>query len=715
MEQTTADPPLDILRRVFGFDAFRGEQRAVVDTVVGGYNALVLMPTGGGKSLCYQVPALLLEGTAVVVSPLIALMRDQVEALRHNGVRAACLNSTLEESERRETERALAAGELDLVYVAPERLLNGSTLARLENIPIALFAIDEAHCVSQWGHDFRPEYMQLGVLRERFPGVPRIALTATADDRTRREIAHQLFPDGTETFLASFDRPNIRYRVGLKDRPREQLLNFIRGEHREDSGIVYCMTRKRVDEVAAWLSARGLVALAYHAGLDQGTRQAHQERFVREEGTIIVATVAFGMGIDKPDVRFVAHLDLPKSMEAYYQETGRAGRDGLPADAWLVYGLQDVLQVRQLLAGSTAGEAQQRAERERLEALMAFCERVGCRRQALLEYFGETHPGQCGNCDNCRQPPQTWDATEPARMALSAVYRTGQRFGANHIVDVLLGQANERMRRFGHDRLNTFGIGREHPRATWHSVLRQLLACGHLQPDPEGHGGLRLTDACRPLLRGEEALHLRLDVLEAMPRRNSRAGGGAPAHSADWEALRRCRQELAEAEGVPPYVIFHDATLTALLDLRPRNREEMMQVPGIGQHKLERYGQRFLDVLAELGGGGAPADTRRDTRRLLRAGHDPAAIAAERGLAPTTIQEHLAQGVENGEIALDEVLALDPATRATIEDALLDNGEPVTRLRPVFDALGGEWSFETLKLVRADLRRRAGSAEAVPG
>jgi len=714
MEQTAVDPPLDILRRVFGFDAFRGEQRAVVDTVAGGHNALVLMPTGGGKSLCYQVPALLRPGTAVVVSPLIALMRDQVEALRHNGVRAACLNSTLAESERRETERALVAGELDLIYVAPERLLNGSTLARLENIPVALFAIDEAHCVSQWGHDFRPEYMQLGVLRERFPGVPRIALTATADDRTRGEIAHQLFPDGTETFVASFDRPNIRYRVGLKDRPREQLLNFIRGEHREDSGIVYCMTRKRVDEVAAWLSERGLVALPYHAGLDQDTRQAHQDRFVREEGVIIVATVAFGMGIDKPDVRFVAHLDLPKSMEAYYQETGRGGRDGLPADAWLVYGLQDVLQVRQLLAGSTAGEAQQRAERERLEALLAFCERIGCRRQALLEYFGESHPGQCGNCDNCRQPPETWDATEPARMALSAVYRTGQRFGANHIVDVLLGQANERMRRFGHDRLPTFGIGRDHPRATWHSVLRQLLARGHLQPDPDGHGGLRLTDGCRPLLRGEEALHLRRDLLET-PRRKSRSGTSAPVHSADWEALRRCRQELAEAEGVPPYVIFHDATLTALLDLRPRNREEMKQVPGIGQHKLERYGQRFLDVLAELGGGGAPADTRRETRRLLRAGQGPTAIAEARGLAPATVYEHLAQGVENGEIGLEEVLDLDPGARGTIEDAMLENGEPVTRLRPVFDALDGEWSFETLKLVRADLRRRVGSTEAAPG
>jgi ATP-dependent DNA helicase RecQ len=604
MPTTTDDAALDILRRVYGFEDFRGEQRRIIDSVLAGRNALVLMPTGGGKSICYQIPALLRSGTAVVVSPLIALMRDQVEALRHNGVRAACLNSTLNAEERRATERALEAGELDLVYVAPERLLQPGTLARFERIEIALFAIDEAHCVSQWGHDFRPEYMQLGVLRENFPGVPRIALTATADERTRGEILAQLLPDGGETFVASFDRPNIRYRVGLKNRPRDQLLEFLRNEHPGDSGIVYCMTRRSCDALAGWLADRDFPALPYHAGLDQQTRQAHQERFVREEGTIVVATIAFGMGIDKPDVRFVAHMDLPKSMEAYYQETGRAGRDGLPADAWMVFGLQDVLQVRQLLANSGADETRQRVERERLEALLAFCERTACRRRVLLGYFGESHPGDCGNCDNCLQPPETWDATDAARMALSTIYRTGQRFGANHVVDVLLGRTGERIERLGHDRLSTFGIGGDHDRSTWHSILRQLLAQGYLQPDPEGHGGLQLTESCRPLLRGEHSLALRRELPTARKRKSGRkASAPAATHSPEWEALRRCRQELADAEGVPPYVIFHDATLAALLEHRPRDLDAMAEVHGIGQHKLARYGQRILDVLRELDEG----------------------------------------------------------------------------------------------------------------
>jgi len=700
--------PETVLREVFGYDDFRGLQRGVIDTVCAGGNALVLMPTGGGKSLCYQVPALLRGGTAVVVSPLIALMRDQVEALRHNGVRAAYLNSTLSEPERRETERALAAGQLDLLYVAPERLLKGGLLARLESLRIALFAIDEAHCVSQWGHDFRPEYMQLGVLNERFPQVPRIALTATADGRTRREIAQQLLPDGGEHFIASFDRPNIRYRIGLKDKPREQLLAFIRAEHAGDAGIVYCMTRKRAEQIAAWLADRDLPALAYHAGLEQATRQAHQERFLRDDGVIVVATIAFGMGIDKPDVRFVAHLDLPKSLEAYYQETGRAGRDGLPADAWMVFGLQDVLQVRQWIAASNASETQQRVERERHEALLGFCERVGCRRQALLNYFDEAHAGECGNCDNCHQPPETWDATDAARKALSCVYRTGQRFGANHVVEVLLGNANQRIRGCGHDRLSTYGLGTDQTRPTWHSILRQLLARGHLQADPEGYGGLRLAPACRALLRGEESLTLRRDLL--VPKKSAqRARPSGPTHTADWEALRRCRRELAESEGVPPYVIFHDATLTAMLELRPRDRAEMARVPGIGQHKLQRYGQPFLDALRELDPRGPAAGaSREETRRLLRAGHNRAAIAEQRGLAPQTVCEHLARAIEAGEVELAETLALETQAYAVLADALLADGEPVARLRPAFDALDGAYDFDTLKLVRADLRRRAG-------
>ncbi len=599
---TAPDAARDVLRRVFGFREFRGAQREIVATVTAGRNALVLMPTGGGKSLCYQVPALLRPGTAIVVSPLIALMRDQVAALEHNGVRAACLNSTLDPETRRETERALAAGELDLLYVAPERLVQPATLARLEQARIALFAIDEAHCVSQWGHDFRPEYLQLAVLHQRFPGVPRIALTATADERTRREIAEQLLPDGGAWFVASFDRPNIRYRITTKERPREQLLAFLRDEHPADSGIVYCMSRRRCEEMAAWLSERGFTALPYHAGLDAEVRQLHQARFQRDDGVIIVATIAFGMGIDQPDVRFVAHLDLPKSMEAYYQETGRAGRDGLPADAWLIYGTRDVAHIRQMLAESTASEAHQRVERQRLEALLGLCEETGCRRRALLGYFGEVMATDCGNCDNCLSPPPTWDATEPARMALSAVYRTGQRFGANHVIDVLLGQETERVRRLGHDRLPTFGVGSDHTRSTWHSILRQLLARGYLQPDTSGHGGLQLGAGCRPLLRGEEPLQLRAELASGAQRRRGAGHSGPPtaADSGEWEALRRWRKALADAEGVPPYVICNDATLAALLERRPQDLVDLARVPGIGQHKLDHYGEAFLEALTDL-------------------------------------------------------------------------------------------------------------------
>ncbi len=594
------DAPQRVLREVFGYEDFRGEQLAVVRSVLAGRNALVLMPTGGGKSLCYQIPALLRPGTAIVVSPLIALMRDQVEALRHNGVRAAYLNSTQGAAERRETEAALTAGELDLVYIAPERLLMESTQALLERAPIALFAIDEAHCVSQWGHDFRPEYMKLGPLRERFPGVPRIALTATADARTRDEILRQLFPDGGDTYIASFDRPNIRYRIGLKDRPKEQLLTFIRGEHAGEAGIVYCMSRKRTEETASWLSQQGVPAVPYHAGLDAETRQAHQERFLREDGLVVVATIAFGMGIDKPDVRFVAHLDLPKSVEAYYQETGRAGRDGLPADAWMVYGLQDVFQVRQFIADSNAPDAQQRIERERLDALLGLCEQTSCRRRTLLGYFGEDYADDCGNCDNCRQPPPTWDATEAAQKLLSCIYRTGQRFGAGHVIDVLTGKDNERVRQLGHDGLSTFGIGAELSRSAWQSVLRQLLAQGYLQPDPAGHGGIRLDERCRALLRGSERLHLRADVLPEKRKTKRARSTHRPEQSPAWEALRRRRHELAQDEGVPPYVIFHDATLAEMLERRPASLEEMASITGIGQHKLEQYGEAFLEVLSEL-------------------------------------------------------------------------------------------------------------------
>ena len=599
-QQSKPTSAKDVLERVFGYQHFRGRQREIIDTLVAGNNALVLMPTGGGKSLCYQVPALLRPGTAIVVSPLIALMRDQVEALRHNGVAAAVLNSSLDPEQRRATESDLRGGRLDLLYIAPESLLREPTLRLLEQCPLALFAIDEAHCVSQWGHDFRPEYLKLDQLAERFPNVPRIALTATADERTRGEIGRQLLADGAETFIDSFDRPNIRYRIGLKNNPREQLLDFIRANHPGQSGIVYCFSRKRVEETAAWLVRQGLTALPYHAGLDAELRQHHQDRFINEDGVIICATIAFGMGIDKPDVRFVAHLDLPKSIEAYYQETGRAGRDGLPADAWMVYGLADVVRIRQLLDQSDAPESKQRLERERLDALLAFCEHPGCRRPALLSWFDEDYPGACGNCDNCLNPPETWDATEAARMALSCVYRTGQRFGAGHIVDVLLGKSNERIANLGHERLSTFGIGSDIDRKTWHSLIRQLLALGHLAPDPEGHGGLRLGERCRALLRGEQALTLRHDKVPTGRRRGSRASTvEVDTDSPTWQALKDWRTETARAEKVPPYVIFHDATLAAIVDQQPADLDALGAISGVGRHKLERYGEQVLAVLGE--------------------------------------------------------------------------------------------------------------------
>jgi ATP-dependent DNA helicase RecQ len=605
-----ADPALEVLRSVFGYPAFRPPQDAIIGHVVAGGDALVLMPTGGGKSLCYQVPALVRPGTGLVVSPLIALMEDQVAALREAGVRAACLHSGLGAGEARAVEARLRAGDLDLVYLAPERLLLDRTLDLLAAVPLALIAIDEAHCVSQWGHDFRPEYLGLAVLAEHFPGVPRIALTATADERSRAEIVDRLALGDARRFVSSFDRPNIRYRIQVAGAsPRDELLRFITAGHPGEAGIVYCLSRQRTEGLAEWLDSRGVPALPYHAGLAADVRAAHQARFAREEGLVMVATVAFGMGIDKPNVRFVAHLGLPKSVEAYYQETGRAGRDGLPAEAWLSYGLNDVVQVRQLLAASGADDAHRRLERQRLEALLGLCELTSCRRQALLAYFGEVLPEPCGNCDNCLAPPTVWDATVAAQKALSCVHRTGQRFGVNYLVDVLLGHDDERIRRFGHDRSTTFGIGTELDADGWRSVYRQLIARGLIAVDVDGHGGLRLTPACRAVLRGEEPVWLR----PATPRRAARptprgkaadaagrpaAGGFAtPADEALWSALRELRQSLARERGVPPYVVFHDATLVEMVRRRPADLAAFALLPGVGERKLAAYGEAFLAVL----------------------------------------------------------------------------------------------------------------------
>jgi len=598
------DQPLQILRTVFGYEHFRAPQEEVIRTLVTGGDALVLMPTGGGKSLCFQIPSIVRPGTGIVVSPLIALMQDQVAALKQAGVRAAYLNSTLTADTARAIEQQLLNGELDLLYVSPERLMLERTLDLLARARLALFAIDEAHCVSQWGHDFRPEYMQLSVLHERFPDTPRIALTATADEPTRREIIARLGLENARVFISGFDRPNIRYRISQGgSSAREQLLHFIRAEYPKDAGIVYCLSRKRVDEIAAWLKDQGLDALPYHAGLTAEVRSRHQSRFLYEEGVIIVATIAFGMGIDKSNVRFVAHLNLPKSIEAYYQETGRAGRDGLPADAWMIYGLQDVITLRQMLESSEADDAHKRVERHKLDAMLGLCELTTCRRQALLAYFAEPLHKPCGNCDSCLNPPETWDATEPARKALSCVHRTGQRFGVNYLMDVLMGKEDERIRRFGHDKTSTFGIGKEHSASEWRGVFRQLIARGLIDVDLEGHGALRLTDACRSVLRGETRLMFRRETRKPATARNKgkAAGRGITFTCATdvtlWEALRARRREIALEQGMPPYVVFHDATLTQMVERRPRTLQEFAHISGVGERKLAAYGEDFLEVI----------------------------------------------------------------------------------------------------------------------
>ncbi len=596
-----------VLRDVWGYPAFRGMQADIVEHVVAGGDALVLMPTGGGKSLCYQIPALVRPGVGIVVSPLIALMRDQVDALRQLGVRAAYLNSTLDWREAMEVERACERGDLDLLYVAPERLVTPRFLELLDRSRIALFALDEAHCVSQWGHDFRPEYLQLSILHERFPDVPRVALTATADAQTRTDIAARLGLTEARLFLASFDRPNITYRIVAKDQERRQLVDFLR-RRPEDAGIIYCLSRGKVDAIAQYLREQGVDALPYHAGLDPQTRQANQDRFIKSEGMVMVATVAFGMGIDKPNVRFVVHMDLPRSLEAYYQETGRGGRDGLPAEALMLYGFSDVVQLRQMVEASDSPAAFKRTERQKLEALLGFCETARCRRQTLLTYFGEDYPKPCGKCDICFEPVQTYDGTVVAQKALSAVYRTGQRFGVGHLVDVLRGTATDKVLERGHDKLKTFGCGADMSKNEWQSAFRQLVAHGFLCADPEGHGGLILTETAAAVLKGQETVRLRRD-----PAAESKRGGGrssspaprsrtaptdlSPADDTLWHALKALRLELAREQGVPPYVIFHDATLMEMVQARPTDLDELAELPGVGARKLERYGEYFLDVI----------------------------------------------------------------------------------------------------------------------
>lgn len=587
-----------LLKNTFGYDAFRGQQREVINAALSGHDALVLMPTGGGKSLCYQIPGLVRDGLTIVVSPLIALMQDQVVALQQLGIEAAFLNSTLSHFQRDDIWQALEQGSLELLYIAPERLLQEATLRRLQTAQVSLIAIDEAHCVSQWGHDFRADYLGLHVLREAFPGAPRMALTATADERTRKEMVARLELTDPQYFVSSFDRPNIYYTVRPKLNPRRQLLTFL-DSRRGQAGIVYCMSRNSVDSIADWLQQQGLDALPYHAGMSNDARMVNQQRFLNEDGIIIVATIAFGMGIDKPDVRFVAHMDLPKSMEAYYQETGRAGRDGGPSEAWMVYGLQDVMRVVKMVQESQAAEEIKRIERAKIDSLLGWCEATTCRRQLLLKYFDEDSAVACGNCDICREPPKTWDATEASQKLLSAIYRTGQRFGSGHVIDVLRGKQTAKVEQFNHQQLSTYGIGVEVPDQQWRSIIRQLIVQGFLIVNDEQYGAIQLVEKSRSLLRGEVQVLLREETVSATPKREKRK---LPANidEADrplWLALKACRKQLADEQGVPPFHIFHDATLLEMMRHMPQDSRELLAINGVGEVKLERFGAAFLDVL----------------------------------------------------------------------------------------------------------------------
>lgn len=612
---------LNVLNKVFGYDSFRGNQKEIIDNLIGGEDALVLMPTGGGKSICYQIPSIIRTGVGIVISPLIALMQDQVEALLQLGVKSGFLNSSLNSRDAFEIQQKAVNGEIDLLYVAPERLMTEGFLNFLSNLNISLFAIDEAHCVSQWGHDFRPEYLQLSILAERFPAIPRIALTATADSVTRKEIVQKLNLDSARQFISSFDRPNIFYKILLKNKVKNQLLDFLNSKHKNNSGIVYCLSRKKVETTADWLCREGFKALAYHAGMTQEDRAENQRTFLMEDKVIIVATIAFGMGIDKPDVRFVAHLDLPKTLEAYYQETGRAGRDGKPADAWMAYSFADVVMLRQFLENSEGGEDFKRVQQQKLNSMLGFCEITDCRRQALLNYFDEKMDQPCGHCDTCTDDVATWEATVPAQKALSCIYRTGQRFGGGYLIDVLLGKEDDRILKFGHDKVSTFGIGTELTEFEWKSVFRQLVARGYVDVVSENMGGFRLNESASSILRGEKKIFLRKDVSKKKTSGKRAASGSLRGKLTtmldDFQPdenskkllrkLRDYRTEISKKKKLPPYVVFHDTTLQELIINRPATKNQMLEISGIGQKKFETYGRDILDIiLAEDSGSEIP-------------------------------------------------------------------------------------------------------------
>ncbi len=717
MPKNTQDlqDPRALLRRVFGFDAFRGRQAEVVEHIVGGGSGLLLMPTGGGKSLCYQVPALLRPGMGLVVSPLIALMRDQVGALRQAGVRAEVYNSTLDAGAKAHVRQAALEGALDILYVAPETLNTDYFQDLVRQLSLSVIAVDEAHCVSQWGHDFRPEYLQVAKLREIHPQVPFLACTATADPLTRREIQARLGLESDPIFSSSFDRPNIQYQMTLKDDARQQLLGFIKGRHANEAGIVYCLSRKKVEETAEWLTRQGIPALPYHAGMGSAQRQEHQDRFQREDSLIICATIAFGMGIDKPDVRFVAHLDLPKSVESYYQETGRAGRDGAPADAWMTYGLGDVVSMRQLIDKGEGSPEHKRLGQQKLNALLGLCESVACRRQSLLNYFGETHAGGCGNCDNCLETPSTWDGTDAARKALSAVARAGERFGTGHLIDILLGKETDKTLRFGHATLSVWGIGKDLDASRWSSVYRQLAAAGYLDVDAEAFGALKLNERSWTLLKGAATVAFRVDPVAKATGRGGKLklAGGANLQGAEAEAfqvLRALRLRLAQEQSLPPYVVFHDATLREMIARRPISLAELARVPGVGEAKLERYGAEFISELTRVFGlvarNEAPGERPQrekaepfvESLRFFKTGLDVEAVALARGLTAATVWTHLSQAIESGHLRADEVLALPADERDALLAALTASEG---KLKPVFDQFDGKYPYEALKIVRA--------------
>ncbi len=704
---------LQSLNEIFGYKQFRHSQAEIIQSLIDQKDVLVLMPTGGGKSLCYQIPSLISDGTGIVVSPLIALMQDQVDALKQLGIRAAYLNSTLTSEQANQVEQDLMNQTIDLLYIAPERLLTERMMILLNRAKIALFAIDEAHCVSQWGHDFRPEYQQLRILHQRFPEIPRIALTATADKRTRHEIVQQLNLQDANIFITGFDRPNIRYIIQEQTNVRQLLWKFLENEHPADAGIVYCLSRKRVEETALWLAEKGRIALPYHAGLSADIRRLHQQRFLREDNIIIVATIAFGMGIDKPDVRFVAHLNLPKSIEAYYQETGRAGRDGQPSNAWMAFGLQDVITLRQFIANSDADDTHKQVEYNKLEAMLGLCELTTCRRQSLLNYFDESSVAHCGNCDNCLNPPETWDASEAARMALSCAYRSEQRFGVNYLINILLGKDDERIQRNQHHKLSTFGIGVDISTPQWRSIFRHLITADYLAVNMERHGALQLTEKSRPLLRSQESLYLRKYIKpqaeKSSTTRKHQKTTLRPQDEPLWDALRECRKTLADQAGVPPFVIFHDSTLLEMVKDRPQTLQQMLNISGVGAQKLERYGEVFLNKilqfpLTELLNNSF-SDTVNQTLIAYLQNPDIQNIANQRELKPTTIYSHLATAIEAGLLDAHKVVNINDdefntiiATYESLDD------EDKDKLKPVFEALDEAYDYGVLRCVLAEPR-----------